>query len=182
MYLGNDAIADRDLGFAVARKTSNPLGRTETMQSLLASSGPMGATPTRETYKRPASPEPRPAIERRSDHGPLPKRARPSSPPPPRPTDRDRDRHWENKQRRFSPGPTNWDREERGRREAPPPPRQEREEEKTQRTVSVPPILSWFIGELPTASSFDGVFSNMVIWQLLTKSPVVSIYRSYVQD
>ncbi|KAF8966026.1 hypothetical protein BDZ97DRAFT_1917734 [Flammula alnicola] len=90
IYLGTDAIADRDLGFAIARRattSSHPLMRTETSQSLMTSSQTSNAPPTQQA-KRPASPD-----YRKREEG---------------------------------------------------------------RGVQLPNILSWFIGELPTPSSFDG--------------------------
>jgi len=44
MHLGIDAIADRDLGFAMARKATatNLLGKSETQQSLISSAASQG--------------------------------------------------------------------------------------------------------------------------------------------
>ena len=52
---------------------------------------------------------------------------------------------------------SSWDRDDRPRAREPLPPSraQEREEEKP-RQVSIPPVISWFVGDLPSASSFDG--------------------------
>jgi cleavage stimulation factor subunit 3 len=169
MYLGIDAIADRDLGFAMARKATatSSLGKSETQQSLL-SSGPQQGT------KRMASPDYRSKREdNRGGSGGSggdynnqgSKRMRPSSPPP-RGVDRDRETRWEggpsSRRRPFSPPPpptSSWDRDDRPRAREPPPPSRahEREEEKP-RQVSVPPVISWFVGDLPSASSFDGEF------------------------
>ena len=162
MYLGIDAIADRDLGFAMARKATatNSLGKSETQQSLM-SSGPTQGT------KRMASPDYRNKREDNrggsggsGDYNQGSKRMRPSSPP--RGGDRDRETRWEGPSRRrpFSPPPSAWDRDDRPRAREPLPPSraQEREEEKP-RQVSIPPVISWFVGDLPSASSFDGDFS-----------------------
>ena len=175
MYLGIDAIADRDLGVAMARKATatNSLGKSETQQSLF-SSGPTQGT------KRMASPDYR--GKREDNRGGSgggggsgdyniqgSKRMRPSSPPPPRGVDRDREPRWEggpsSRRRPFSPPPptSSWDRDDRpprGREPLPPSRAQEREEEKP-RQVSIPPVVSWFVGELPTASSFDGNFFKL---------------------
>jgi cleavage stimulation factor subunit 3 len=169
MYLGIDAIADRDLGFAMARKATatNSLGKSETQQSLI-SSGPQGT-------KRMASPDYRGKREDNRGSGGSGggdynnqgnKRMRPSSPPP-RGVDRDRETRWEgpstsSRRRPFSPPPpaSTWDRDDRPpprAREPLPPRAQEREEEKP-RQVSIPPVISWFVGDLPAASSFDGKF------------------------
>ena len=163
MYLGIDAIADRDLGFAMARKATatNSLGKSETQQSLM-SSGPTQGT------KRMASPDYRSKREDNrggsGDYNPqVSKRMRPLSPPP-RGVDRDRETRWEgpsSRRRPFSPPPpsSSWDRDDRPRAREPLPPSraQEREEEKP-RQVSIPPVISWFVGDLPAASSFDGEF------------------------
>ncbi|KAF8631737.1 hypothetical protein AX15_002220 [Amanita polypyramis BW_CC] len=194
MYLGIDAIASRDLGFATTKKagasatssvgTSStsgaPLGRTETQQSLLGPSttSPSAGTPGMTAgHKRPSSPE---GYNRKRDEsrgrggGPSAdyghKRMREMSPVRPergrdrdrdRDRERERDRDWERDRerdrdgrrggdggpsgpprRRHSPG---WDREKRDK---------EKEDEK--RGPTLPGVISWFIGELPSASCFDG--------------------------
>jgi cleavage stimulation factor subunit 3 len=163
MYLGIDAIADRDLGFAMARKATatNSLGKSETQQSLMSSATPQGT-------KRMASPDYRSKREDNrggsggsGDYNQGSKRMRPSSPS--RGVDRDRETRWDgpsSRRRPFSPPPTSaWDRDDRPRAREPLPPSraQEREEEKP-RQVSIPPVISWFVGDLPAASSFDGEF------------------------
>ncbi|KAF8972103.1 hypothetical protein BDZ97DRAFT_1783153 [Flammula alnicola] len=166
IYLGTDAIADRDLGFAIARRattSSHPLMRTETSQSLMTSSQTSNAPPTQQA-KRPASPDYRKREEGRGgEYSTGHKRPRPVSPP--RGPERERETRWEgpSSRRRFSPAPpSSWERDEqggggprRGREPLPPPRVQEREDDKS-RQVQLPNILSWFIGELPTPSSFDG--------------------------
>ena len=164
MYLGIDAIADRDLGFAMARKATatNSLGKSETQQSLISSATPQGT-------KRNASPDYRSKREDNrggsggsADYNQGSKRMRPSSPT--RGADRDRETRWEgpsSRRRPFSPPPASaWDRDDRPRAREPLPPSraQDREEDKP-RQVSIPPVISWFVGDLPTASSFDGEFS-----------------------
>ncbi|KAG5641047.1 hypothetical protein DXG03_006292 [Asterophora parasitica] len=155
IYLGTDAIAARDLGFAMARKatTSQPLGRTETAHSL--SSTGATASGSNPPHKRPVSPDYRKRDERGGggDYSQSHKRARPLSPPP---RERERDRWDPPPRRRFSPPPQPaWERENRERAPLPPPrasaPPQEREEEKPK----IPNIISWFVGELPTPASFD---------------------------
>ena len=161
MYLGIDAIADRDLGFALARKATpaNPLGKSETQHSLMSSGTPQGT-------KRVASPDYR---NKREDNNrgvggsggsggdynnPGNKRMRASSP---RGADRDRETRWEGRRRPFSPPPSVWDRDDRPRAREPLQPSriQEREEEKP-RQVSIPSVISWFVGDLPTSHAFDG--------------------------
>ncbi|KAF8632394.1 hypothetical protein AX17_004835 [Amanita inopinata Kibby_2008] len=214
MYLGVDAIASRDLGFAMAKKagasgassTSGasaagsgiggggaPLGRTETQQLLMPSTPVSAGT----GHKRPSSPDGggggggggggygRKRDESRgrgggpgSDYGAGHKRMREMSPMRPergrgggdrdreRERDRERDRDRERERdgrwggeaglppppippprRRYSPTPTSWERE-KGRDK-------DRDEDKG-RGPPLPNIISWFIGELPAPSCFDG--------------------------
>jgi len=186
MYLGIDAIADRDLGFALARKPTpaNPLGKSETQHSLLSSG-------TNQGTKRGASPDYR---NKREDNNrglgggggsggdynnPGNKRMRASSPP--RGADRDRETRWEVRRRPFSPPPTSaWDRDDRPRAREPLQLRtQEREEEKP-RQVSIPSVISWFVGDLPASHTFDGpvfrtddllnLFRNAVIPSMTTRA------------
>jgi cleavage stimulation factor subunit 3 len=111
MYPGTDAIADRDLGFALARKATpaNPLGKSETQQSLSSTGTPQGTN-------RVASPDYRNKREDNRGGGGSGsggecnqgnKRMRPSSPP--RGADIDRETRWEgpsSRRRPFSPPPT----------------------------------------------------------------------------
>lgn len=149
IYLGTDAIADRDLGVAFARRSSGTsASRHETGQTALPAS--QGSTaPT----KRPASPDYRKRDDGRAgDYGGGHKRVRGMSPAPGRGPDRDRDGRWDGPpRRRFSPPPPP---SGRGGRE-PPPRIHDRDEEKPRPLL--PAILTWFLGELPTPSSFDGV-------------------------
>ena len=146
----------------MARKATatNSLGKSETQQSLISST-PQGT-------KRMASPDYRSKREDNrggsggsGEYSQGSKRMRASSPT--RGADRDRETRWEgpsSRRRPFSPPPTSaWDRDDRPRAREPLPPSraQEREEEKP-RQVSIPPVISWFVGDLPAASSFDGEF------------------------
>ncbi|KAG5637435.1 hypothetical protein H0H81_004594 [Sphagnurus paluster] len=183
IYLGTDAIAARDLGFAMARKATSgaqPLGRSETQQSLVSTGAVNNSNGANATHKRPASPDYRKREERGGggDYSQSHKRARPLSPPPR--SDRDRDR-WEPPppRRRFSPPPQNaWERENRDR--APPPPQrvQEREEEKP-KIPAIPNVISWFVGELPAPASFDGpVFRTEDLMNLFRNAVIPSSGRS----
>ncbi|TFK35087.1 hypothetical protein BDQ12DRAFT_706778 [Crucibulum laeve] len=181
IYLGTDAIAARDLGFAMARKAtatnnnqgsgsgSSGLARTETGQSLMSSN----------SNKRPASPDYRVKREdgRGTEYGQGHKRARPASPA----RGRERDREgggWDgpsSSRRRFSPPPPAWEREERGRAPLPPP----RQEDEKPRGPSLPPVLSWFIGELPSPASFDGpVFRTDDLMNLFRNAVIPSSNRA----
>lgn len=79
--------------------------------------------------------------------------------------DRDRETRWDgpsSRHRQFSPPPTSaWDRNDRPRAREPLPSSraQERDEEKPCH-VSIPPVISRFVGDLPSVSSFDGDFST----------------------
>ncbi|RDB20367.1 mRNA 3'-end-processing protein RNA14 [Hypsizygus marmoreus] len=181
IYLGTDAIAARDLGFAMARKaTAQPLVRNETPQSLIASSSTANGGISTSAHKRPSSPDYRKREDRGSggDYSQGHKRARPLSPAPAGRGERDRDRdRWEPppppSRRRFSP-PT-WERERESRDRPPPPSRvQEREEEKP-RVPVIPPVISWFVGDLPAPGVFDGpVFRTEDLMNLFRNAVIPS--------
>ncbi|ETW84749.1 hypothetical protein HETIRDRAFT_473483 [Heterobasidion irregulare TC 32-1] len=173
-YHSTDAIAARDLGVAMARQatgtsssgSSGSLGRTDTQSSI---GGPT-MTPNPSQNSHPAPPvhrrPPTPEHKRRDDsHIPVHKRQRTASP------GRDRDR-WEGHPRRRYGSPT-WDRERE--REGPPgrKPVKESEEEKG---VTIPAVLSWFIGTLPMPASFDGpIFRTDDLMQLFRNAVIPSV-------
>ncbi|KAH8832695.1 Suf-domain-containing protein [Flagelloscypha sp. PMI_526] len=108
----------------------------------------LSSTGPSASNKRAPSPESRKVPE--------PKRARPNSPP--RGGD-DRDRSWNS--RRKSP---------------PPPPRRDREEEKP--PIHIPAVITSFIGQLPSASSFDGpVFRTDDLMNLLRNAVIPASSR-----
>jgi hypothetical protein len=135
------------------------LGKTETQHSLMSTGTPQG---TRQVASLDY-------WNKREDNGcgsgsgddyPGNKRMRPSSPP--RGADRDRETHWEgpsSRRRPFSPPPltSSWDREDRPCAREPLPSRAQKREQEQPRQLSIPPVISWFVGDLP-ASSFDGHF------------------------
>ncbi|PBK72172.1 Suf-domain-containing protein [Armillaria solidipes] len=175
VYLGVDAIAARDLGVAIAKKSTSALGRSDTIQSLLATP----PTPVTGGTKRPPSPEHRkPRDDRSGDYGPSHKRARPNSPPL-RSSDRDR---WESSRdgpsssrgRRYSPPPPSS--KDRERPPLPPPRRQEKEKDKEEeKPVTLPPVISYFLGSLPSASEFDGpVFRTEDLMNLFRNAVIPS--------
>ncbi|KAI0637539.1 Suf-domain-containing protein [Trametes polyzona] len=169
-YLNIDAIAVRDLGFVLGRQSSRGTGsgnllRTETLQSLLTPTAKDTPPLAPSSSKRAASPEHRRREESRTEYPS--KRQRPTSPV------RERDRDW----REGRDGPRGrrhnspmW---ERDRERDAPSRRSFKEEREEDKGVVLPSVLSWFIGTLPTASSFDGpvfrtddlmqVFRNAVI-------------------
>ncbi|TFK53338.1 Suf-domain-containing protein [Heliocybe sulcata] len=188
-YLGTDAIAARDLGFAFARQpapsasTSNALaGRSDTVQNILAASkdpnanAPFQTQPPSSGYKRAPSPDHKRRDDgpsRPGDGPPLHKRARAS--PPPR--DRDRDRWDGPPPRRYgSPG---WDRD-RDRR-GPPPRRMEHEREE-EKPVMLPQILSRFIGQIPSAAAFNAygepAFRTDDLMQVFRNAIIPSVTRA----
>lgn len=168
-YHSTDAIAARDLGVAIARQSSgtttsssstNSLGRTDTQTSLLTSGGTPQptATPTAPPVQHKRAPSPDHKRRESDPHGPPQyKRARAASPP-----GRDRDR-WEGHgggRKRYN-SPT-WDRDRE--RDAPTPRRARDQEE--EKPVTVPSVISWFIGTLPGPSVFDGLLlrPNTFLW------------------
>lgn len=157
-YLGTDAIAARDLGFAMAGRqpagsspsTSSIEKRTD---SLLSITSAAHMPPTQPPPKRQPSPE----LKRREesvkpDFAPPAKRARPMSPP----RDRDRDRFSEGPRRRIG-SPAAW---EKDRDREPHPMKRDREPE--DKTTTLPAVLTWFVGQLPNPASFDGQFHPVV--------------------
>jgi len=154
IYLGTDAIAARDLGFAMARKgaAGNGIGRTETHLSSGRTSLP---TPT--SHKRPPSPDYRKCEETRggSDY-PAHKWPCPMSPVRV-------DSRWDGPpRRRFTPPPA-WERDNKDTHPPLLPPRRpekEREDEKGQGSV-LPLVISWFIGQLPPPAAFDSESTHL---------------------
>lgn len=67
--------------------------------------------------------------------------------------DRDRDR-WDGPPRRR--GSPTYDRGERDREV---PPRRMEREQPEEKSVVIPPVITWFIGQLPTPSAFNGVLT-----------------------
>lgn len=163
LYLTIDAIAQRDLGFAIARKesstTSNSLTRTETQVSVFPNLQNASSSSKRLS-----------SVDRmRREDGRTLGRVRSRSPRDrdhrDRERDRDgrdrdsaRDRGWDGPSRkRFSPPPpSGWEREGGGRDRSGPRSIRGDEGDRT-KGVTLPSILSWFIGELPNPSSFDGM-------------------------
>lgn len=156
-YLQIDGIASRDLGGALNQEadqgpssgSSNALGRRDTAQSLMANAKNQTGGGN-STHKRPASPEHRKRDDRPNDYSTNHKRARPLSPT----RERDRER-WEAPPRRRAGSP-GWDRERERERDAPPPPRRIEREREEEKSVTLPPIISWFVGQLPAPAVFDG--------------------------
>jgi len=157
-YLGTDAIAARDLGFAMAGRqpASNAISaaaasvlekRTESLQSLMH-------VPQSQPPKRQASPD----LKRREDSvkpdfGPPSKRQRPLTPP-----HRDRERFdGPPPPRRRMASPAGWEKErdrELGHI------KRDRDEDKPS---PLPTVLSWFVGQLPNPATFDGTCHSICV-------------------
>lgn len=155
-YLGTDAIAARDLGFAMAGR--QPAGASYSISSLekrtdsLLSITSAAHMPPTQPLKRQPSPE----LKRREESvkpefAPPAKRARPMSPP----RDRDRDRFSDGPRRRLG-SPAAW---EKDRDREPHPMKRERETD--YKSTTLPAVLTWFVGQLPNPGSFDGQFSPL---------------------
>ncbi|VDB95403.1 unnamed protein product [Peniophora sp. CBMAI 1063] len=182
IYDGSDAIAARDLGFAYARQQTQPQNQNQNQnhsQSQSQSQGhsqnrEIGRQETNQSLKRGASPERDNGYKRRDRDEPGYKRGRGASP-----ASRDGRRRYDSphgsnaavagsaagwNDRDGGPGPN------RGNKWGAPPPAPVQNPEDR---VQVPNVLSWFVGALPPASSFDGpvfrtddlmqVFRNAVI-------------------
>ena len=65
--------------------------------------------------------------------------------------ERDRDR-WEGPPRRR--GSPSYD---RGERDRDGPPRRMEREQPEEKPVTIPPVISWFVGQLPTPAAFNGM-------------------------
>lgn len=152
-YLGTDAIAARDLGFAMAgRQPAGASSSTSFLEkhtdSLLSITSAAHMPPTQPPAKRQPSPE----LKRREESvkpefAPPAKRPRPMSPP----RDRERDRFADGPRRRFG-SPAAWEKDRD--REPQHPVRREPDDKST----TFPAVLSWFVGQLPNPASFDGQF------------------------
>lgn len=152
-YLGTDAIAARDLGFAMAGR--QPAGASSSISSiekrtdsLLSITSAAHLPPTQPPPKRQPSPE----LKRREESvkpefAPPAKRARPMSPP----RDRDRDRFADGPRRRFG-SPAAWEKD----REIREPHPLKRDREPDDKSTTLPAVLSWFVGQLPNPGTFDG--------------------------
>ena len=116
------------------------------------------------TSKRPPSPE---STRRRDERDYAShKRQRVSPPPRDRDRDRDRDREWERDRdrdrdrrevtRRRYGTPPPWERDRERERDGPSRRPYEKDKEEEKPSVTLPPIVSWFVGTLPEPSKFDG--------------------------
>jgi len=164
-YLHIDSIASGDLGVVTSRHVlsssgsgassgssgSSILGRTDTQlltnSASFTSIGDNSQSHNSAVSKRPSSPD----RGRRDDSAVPHKRTRVSSPPRDRDRDRDRDR-WDSSSKGRRYGSPVRDRD----RPRSPPRRVERDREESEKPPPVPQVLSWFLGSLPPASSFDG--------------------------
>jgi len=156
-YLGTDAIAARDLGFAVAGRqpvgvSSSTSSLEKRTDSLLSITSAAHMPPTQPPPKRQPSPE----LKRREESAkpefaPPAKRARAMSPS----RDRDRDRFSDGPRRRLG-SPAAW---EKDRDREPHPLKRDREPD--YKATTLPAVLTWFVGQLPNPASFDGQFCRL---------------------
>lgn len=168
-YLGCDAIAVRDLGFTFGRGNGSA-NKTEAQPTPSPTTQPSSqAPPAAAPAKRPVSPDHRRRDESRSSSDyPPSKRQRPVSPP----RGHDRDRWGDGRGRGRYASPSPWERERErdgghGRKYE-----REREEDKS---VAIPPVLSWFVGMLPSPASFDGpVFRTDDLMQVFRSAVIPS--------
>ncbi|KAJ7079652.1 hypothetical protein C8R43DRAFT_1245229 [Mycena crocata] len=145
-YHSIDAIADNDLGFATARKFASVPGinAPSVPPANLNGTDNKVVTSSLLTMPNPNNPNKRP-------------------PPPPdrkRENDYKRQRADERERtRRYSPPPpTTWSRDRDMKQQ--PPPRRDPPREKEDKPVALPPVLNWFIQQLPPPTTFDGPVFN----------------------
>lgn len=211
LYLGTDAIAERDVGTAYIRRDKQQqqqqqqagggaatLVKTETSQSLTVI-GNNNNNANNNAGKRPASPDhSRPKREdntRNFDQGGGGYKRQRGNAGNASPTRGDRDVHMRDRERddRRDRGDGRWG-ENRNRRFSPPPTGWDRDKDKDDRDggrgyggggggrdlkrdesfgrggpVQIPSVVSYFIGELPPASSFDGAWTCCVV-SLISKA------------
>lgn len=155
----------RDLGFVFGRgghssgKNANALGKSDTLQSIVSTQPSSQSQPSAPSAKRQSSPDHRRRDDSRgNDHGPPAKRQRPGSPA--RGHDRER---WDGAGRKRHGSPPQWDRD----REHDGPRRRYDKERPEDDGVVLPPILPWFIGQLPPPSAFEGMFLDMYACAML---------------
>ncbi|KAN0098123.1 Suppressor of forked protein (Suf) domain containing protein [Tylopilus felleus] len=173
-YLGTDAIAARDLGFAMAGR--QPVGASSSTSSLekrtdslLSITSAAHMPPIQPPPKRQASPE----LKRREESvkpefAPPAKRARPMSPP----RERDRDRFSDGPRKRFG-SPAAW---EKDRDREPLPMKRDREHD--DKSTTLPAVLTWFVGQLPNPASFDGpIFRTDDLMMLFRNAVIPSATR-----
>ena len=152
-YLGCDAIAVRDLGFTFGSRGNGSANKTEAQPSGSPNTQQSSQTAPQAPAKRPSSPDRRHRDESRSSSDyPPSKRQRPVSPP----RSHDRDRWGDGRGRGRYGSPSPWDRERE--RDGPLARRYDRERDED-KNVTLPPVLSWFVGMLPSPGSFDGASS-----------------------
>ena len=128
---------------AVSAGISSLEKRTDSLMSLTSASHMPASQPS---VKRAPSPDyKRREDSARPDFGPPTKRQRPSSPPP-----RDHRERWEGPSRKRFGSPAGWERErDRELQHV----KEDREDDKGS---TLPAVISWFVGQLPSPASFDG--------------------------
>lgn len=189
-YSNVDAIAIRDLGWmpggASSGSSNGSLRHDSSLGAMSGSSGIFGAT---SGQKRPASPERGKSGSGHSisqDMGPPPpKRAREVSPPP---RDRDRDRRDRERDRRDMPPPPrrrygspDWGRGSPPRRGGDVPARSDWDRDgpgqDDRGPGGTPGVATWFLGQLPPSSTFDGKQARFCHYYPLTQRGLGPVFR-----
>lgn len=169
-YLNIDGIASRDIGF----KRWERIRRAEAGQTMTANhtiNGSFSQPPVAPAASITIAPPKRrnsPDLPRKregEENMPVPKRARPLSPP--RAHSRDRDPKEKDREREGR-----WGRDrDSGPRRRSPPGRFEREEP----PPVLSPVIKWFAGQLPAANTFDGpVFRTDDLMNLIRNAIIPS--------
>jgi cleavage stimulation factor subunit 3 len=153
-YLGTDAIAARDLGFAMAGRQQVGPGSSSSIEKRTDSLVSITSTAHIQPPQPPPKRQPSPDLKRREDSvkpdfAPPAKRPRPSSPI----RDRDRDRFSDGPARKRFGSPAGWEKDRDRELHT-----IKRDREHEDKSSNLPAVLSWFVGQLPNPASFDGQF------------------------
>ncbi|KAF9236911.1 hypothetical protein BU15DRAFT_76511 [Melanogaster broomeanus] len=172
-YLGTDAIAARDLGFAMAGRQNGSASSVSSLEKRTDSMLSITSTAHLPPIQPPPKRQPSPDVKRREESvkpefAPPAKRPRPSSP-----RERDRDRYNDGASRRRFGSPAGWEKERD--RELHPIKRDRSHDDKSS---TLPAVLSWFVGQLPNPASFDGpIFRTDDLMMLFRNAVIPSATR-----
>ncbi|KIJ12905.1 hypothetical protein PAXINDRAFT_117668 [Paxillus involutus ATCC 200175] len=173
-YLGTDAIAARDLGFAMAGRQQVGPGSSSSIEKRTDSLVSITSTAHIQPPQPPPKRQPSPDLKRREDSvkpdfAPPAKRPRPSSPI----RDRDRDRFSDGPARKRFGSPAGWEKDRDRELHT-----IKRDREHEDKSSNLPAVLSWFVGQLPNPASFDGpIFRTDDLMMLLRNAVIPSATR-----
>ncbi|KIK92794.1 hypothetical protein PAXRUDRAFT_829635 [Paxillus rubicundulus Ve08.2h10] len=173
-YLGTDAIAARDLGFAMAGRQQVGPGSSSFIEKRTDSLVSITSTAHIQPPQPPQKRQPSPDLKRREDSvkpdfAPPAKRPRPLSPL----RDRDRDRFSDGPARKRFGSPAGWEKERDRELHT-----IKRDREHDDKSSTLPAVLSWFVGQLPNPASFDGpIFRTDDLMTLLRNAVIPSATR-----